>query len=56
MLQNLPKFQEVAQKTASRPKVAEQLVDRAKGEWGENEQNRGVKESRNKRTKTKHMT
>ena len=29
MLQKLPKFLEVAQKTASCPKVAEQLVDRA---------------------------
>ena len=29
MLQKLPKFLKVAQKTASCPKVAEQLVDRA---------------------------
>ena len=29
MLRKLPKFLEVAQKTASCPKVAEQLVDRA---------------------------
>ena len=29
MLQKLPKFLEVAQKTGSCPKVAEQLVDRA---------------------------
>ena len=34
MLQKLPKFLKVAQKTASCPKVAEQLVDRAKLDGG----------------------
>ena len=32
MFQKLPKFLKVAEKTASCPKVAEQLVDRAIGE------------------------
>ena len=35
MLQKLPKFLEVAQKTGSCPKVAEQLVDRAILVWGQ---------------------